>query len=93
MLRHMHERGFVYVDLKPQNFMVGYGERSQDVYVVDLGCVSKAGDVTANAGTLLYTSVQAHLGKGRELSPFSISLCLLVKQNSFQPEIWSPYLT
>jgi serine/threonine protein kinase len=67
ILRHMHERGFVYVDLKPQNFMIGYRERSQVVYVVDLGCVSKAGDVTANAGTLLYTSVQSHLGK--ELVP------------------------
>jgi hypothetical protein len=60
----MHERGFLYVDIKPHNFMIGYGERSQKVHVVDLGCWAAAGEKFANAGTLLYTSVQAHLGKG-----------------------------
>jgi serine/threonine protein kinase len=60
----MHSRGFVYVDVKPQNFMIGYGEKSQVIHVVDLGCMSKAGDVLRNAGTLAYTSISSHQGHG-----------------------------
>jgi hypothetical protein len=57
----MHNRGYVYVDVKPQNFMIGYGEKAQVIHVVDLG---KAGDIFRNAGTLKYASVSSHQGKG-----------------------------
>jgi serine/threonine protein kinase len=63
----MHNRGYVYVDVKPQNFMIGYGEKAQVIHVVDLGGVVKAGAVFRNAGTLTYTSISSHQGKGTTL--------------------------
>jgi hypothetical protein len=64
ILRHMHCRGFVSIDVKPQNFMTGYGEKAHVIHVVDLGCIGKAGDILRNAGTLAYMSISSHQGQG-----------------------------
>lgn len=40
-LRHVHSRGILHRDVKPNNFVVGLGEREQTVYLIDFGLSEK----------------------------------------------------
>lgn len=63
ILEHMHSRGFIYIDIKPHNFMSGFDDRSHIIHVVDLGGVGKAGEIAPQAGTALYTSIASQRGQ------------------------------
>jgi serine/threonine protein kinase len=37
----MHDIGYVHRDLKPANIMMGYGKKSNIVYLIDFGLAKK----------------------------------------------------
>jgi serine/threonine protein kinase len=40
-MRSLHERDYIHRDIKPDNFLFGYGPRSNQVYAVDFGLAKK----------------------------------------------------
>lgn len=79
ILRFIHENNYVYRDIKPDNFLVGLGEDTHRVYIVDFGLTKKfvRGRALRRSssyhyshpmiGTTRYASLHAH--RGEELSP------------------------
>jgi serine/threonine protein kinase len=74
----MHRLGFIHRDLKPGNIMMGFGRKSNIVYLIDYGLSKKnVGEVytgfSANktpkkmAGTPIYASINAHMATGGNL--------------------------
>ena len=73
----MHSQNFVHRDVKPDNFLMGLGDKSAIVHVVDMGLAKKYYDpITARhiayrndkalTGTARYASIHSH--NGEELS-------------------------
>lgn len=72
-LEFMHNRNFIHRDLKPDNFLIGFGDKQNVINLVDFGLAKKYKDVktgkhiaeTAKGsfhGTARYASVNSHLG-------------------------------
>ena len=40
-IAHIHERGYMYRDLKPENFLIGVGKKSDTLYVIDFGLAKR----------------------------------------------------
>jgi serine/threonine protein kinase len=40
-MRTLHERGYLHRDIKPDNFLFGYGKKSSTLFVVDFGLAKK----------------------------------------------------
>ena len=40
-LEHIHSAGVLYKDLKPENLMLGRGDKADTLYVVDFGCAQR----------------------------------------------------
>mmetsp|Transcript_13578 Transcript_13578/g.21197 ORF Transcript_13578/g.21197 Transcript_13578/m.21197 type:complete len:201 (+) Transcript_13578:451-1053(+) len=73
----MHKQLFIHRDVKPDNFLMGLGDKSSILHVVDMGLAKRYIDPVTNqhlafrddkslTGTARYASVHAH--KGEELS-------------------------
>ncbi|KFD64189.1 hypothetical protein M514_07310 [Trichuris suis] len=73
-LEFVHNRGFVHRDVKPENFLMGLGRRRSHVYLTDFGLAKRWCDPLTKrpyeqekrepfAGTVRYTSINAHLGQ------------------------------
>lgn len=72
ILRYLHREGLVYVDVKPENIMIGYNGR---IYLIDFGMCreyrredgrhGKERRTNKFVGTVRYASVNSH----REISP------------------------
>lgn len=73
----MHELSFIHRDIKPDNFLMGLGDKSQTVHVVDMGLAKrvlnhKTGEHIEYSsdkvltGTASYASIHSH--QGEELS-------------------------
>ena len=69
----LHKLGYVYRDVKPENFMMGIGRNSRNVYMVDFGLSKRYKDNISKmmvpykegvsmVGTVRYNSIPAHLG-------------------------------
>jgi serine/threonine protein kinase len=43
-MEDMHKLNFVHRDIKPDNFLVGYGDRSNKVHTIDFGLSKKFTD-------------------------------------------------
>lgn len=76
-IEYVHSRNFVHRDIKPDNFLIGIGKRTNLVYVIDFGLAKKYQDSKTKqhipyregkslTGTARYASLNAHAG--RELS-------------------------
>lgn len=71
---YMHNKGFIHRDIKPENFVMGLGEQSATLSVVDMGIAKKYIDSRTKqhipyrndkslTGTARYTSIHSHLGE------------------------------
>ncbi|KAJ4895236.1 dual specificity kinase 1 [Raphanus sativus] len=72
-VEYMHTRGFLHRDIKPDNFLMGLGRKSNQVYIIDFGLGKKYRDLQTHrhipyrenknlTGTARYASVNTHLG-------------------------------
>eukprot|EP00826_Nyctotherus_ovalis_P005288 TRINITY_DN1118_c0_g1_i25.p3 TRINITY_DN1118_c0_g1~~TRINITY_DN1118_c0_g1_i25.p3 ORF type:complete len:117 (+),score=14.81 TRINITY_DN1118_c0_g1_i25:636-986(+) len=69
-IEKVHSRGYIHRDIKPSNFVVGRGERQNQVYIVDFGLCRRHLDergepfeqrkVSEFRGTVGYASLNAH---------------------------------
>lgn len=70
----MHESSFIHRDVKPDNFLMGLGQKSSIVHVVDMGLAKRVFDPDTKkhiafrndkslTGTARYASIHAHLGE------------------------------
>ncbi|CAK78972.1 unnamed protein product (macronuclear) [Paramecium tetraurelia] len=75
ILEEIHKRGVIHRDIKPENILMGRGNDSQQVYMVDFGISKKFRNNNQHIpfqenkpfiGTTRYASISAH--KGYELS-------------------------
>jgi len=69
----MHEKNFIYRDMKPENFCVGLGKTAERIFVIDFGLCKKFRDPRTGThipiqknkgltGTTRYASINTHLG-------------------------------
>lgn len=72
-IQYVHEKNFIHRDIKPDNFIMGVGQHSNQVYVIDFGLSKKYRDPTtklhipyvenkALTGTARYASINAMKG-------------------------------
>lgn len=72
-LEYVHSKCFIHRDIKPDNFLMGLGRRTNQVYIIDFGLAKKYRDPLTGShipyrefksltGTARYASINTHLG-------------------------------
>eukprot|EP00698_Gefionella_okellyi_P020281 TRINITY_DN634_c0_g1_i2.p1 TRINITY_DN634_c0_g1~~TRINITY_DN634_c0_g1_i2.p1 ORF type:complete len:191 (-),score=30.26 TRINITY_DN634_c0_g1_i2:132-704(-) len=72
-VEYIHSKNFIHRDIKPDNFIMGLGKRSNQVYCIDFGLAKKYRDPKTHihipyvenknlTGTARYASINTHLG-------------------------------
>jgi serine/threonine protein kinase len=73
ILESLHDRHYVHLDVKPENFALGIGELSNQVFLIDFGLAQLFRNPTTDSqtmqingsstiGTVRYSSINCHLG-------------------------------
>jgi len=71
----IHSRGYLYRDIKPENFVMGLNKKNNTIFIVDFGLSKRYKDKKTNehipyrenkglVGTARYVSLNTHLGIG-----------------------------
>lgn len=71
-LMYIHEKGYAHMDIKPENLLLKYNSKNDQVYLIDFGIIDKytvdpvfkPDKKKQHNGTLLYCSRDSHLGVG-----------------------------
>ena len=72
-LEYIHSKNYLHRDVKPDNFLIGLGQKAHQVYVIDFGLAKKYRDSKTSqhipyrdgkslTGTARYASISTHLG-------------------------------
>jgi len=72
-IEHVHTRNFIHRDIKPDNFLVGIGKKSNQINIIDFGLAKRYRDPKTQqhipyregknlTGTARYASINTHLG-------------------------------
>lgn len=72
-IEYMHSKGFLHRDIKPDNFLMGLGRKSSQVYIIDFGLAKRYREPNTNkhipyrenkslTGTARYASCNTHMG-------------------------------
>ena len=74
-IEFFHSKNFLHRDLKPDNFVIGFNQNSNRIYIIDFGLAKKYRESTTGVhipyrenksltGTARYASLNSHLGIG-----------------------------
>eukprot|EP00830_Metopus_es_P004463 TRINITY_DN140_c0_g4_i1.p1 TRINITY_DN140_c0_g4~~TRINITY_DN140_c0_g4_i1.p1 ORF type:complete len:607 (+),score=193.04 TRINITY_DN140_c0_g4_i1:105-1823(+) len=72
-VEYIHSKNYIHRDVKPDNFLIGLGKKSNQIFVIDFGLAKKFRDAKTHqhipykenknlTGTARYASINAHLG-------------------------------